>query len=98
CAFAMAQLIATFIAVYVDWPSKSIQGCGWTWAGIIWIWDILCFPPLHLIKFILGIYFQDVEQVMPSQTLIEEQRIHHKNTNTVDSTTLCSTGNSDDSA
>jgi H+-transporting ATPase len=50
CAFALAQLVATFIAVYANWSFTNIQGCGWSWAGIVWIWNILWFFPLDLIK------------------------------------------------
>jgi H+-transporting ATPase len=50
CAFALAQLIATFIAVYADWGFTNIQGCGWSWVGIVWIWNIVWFFPLDLVK------------------------------------------------
>ncbi|KAF7722255.1 plasma membrane H+-ATPase [Apophysomyces ossiformis] len=51
CAFVVAQLVATFISVYADWPFTSMKGCGWSWAGIVWIWNIIWFIPLDLIKF-----------------------------------------------
>ncbi|CAO3639838.1 unnamed protein product [Cunninghamella blakesleeana] len=51
CAFVVAQLVATFISVYADWGFTSITGCGWTWAGIAWIWNFIFFAPLDLIKF-----------------------------------------------
>ncbi|KAI7872042.1 hypothetical protein BDF14DRAFT_1755639 [Spinellus fusiger] len=50
-AFVVAQLIATFIAVYASWEFTEISGCGWTWAGIAWIWNIIWFFPLDIIKF-----------------------------------------------
>lgn len=50
-AFVVAQLVATFIAVYADWGFTSIYGCGWSWAGIAWIWNFVWFTPLDLIKF-----------------------------------------------
>ena len=49
-AFGIAQLVATFIAVYANWGFTNIQGCGWHWAGIVWIWNIVWFFPLDLIK------------------------------------------------
>lgn len=49
-AFALAQLIATFIAVYANWGFTDIAGCGWHWAGIVWIWNIVWFFPLDLLK------------------------------------------------
>jgi H+-transporting ATPase len=50
CAFALAQLIATFIAVYANWGFTNIHGCGWGWAAVVWIWNIIWFFPLDLIK------------------------------------------------
>lgn len=49
-AFILAQLVATFIAVWANWGFTDIQGCGWSWAGIVWIWNIVWFFPLDLIK------------------------------------------------
>jgi H+-transporting ATPase len=50
CAFGLAQLIATFIAVYANWGFTNIQGCGWHWAGIVWIWNMIWFFPLDFLK------------------------------------------------
>jgi H+-transporting ATPase len=50
CAFALAQIIATLIAVYANWSFTNIEGCGWSWAGIVWIWNIVWFLPLDFIK------------------------------------------------
>ena len=51
-AFILAQLIATFIAVWANWSFTNIHGCGWSWAGIVWIWNLIWFFPLDLIKVI----------------------------------------------
>ncbi|KAG1393727.1 hypothetical protein G6F58_012258 [Rhizopus delemar] len=32
CAFVVAQLVATFIAVYANWGFTELKGCGWNWA------------------------------------------------------------------
>jgi H+-transporting ATPase len=50
-AFVAAQLIATFIAVYANWGFAHIRGCGWGWAGIIWLYSILTYIPLDILKF-----------------------------------------------
>ena len=50
CAFMLAQLIATFIAVWANWGFTDIAGCGWHWAGIVWVWNIIWFFPLDLLK------------------------------------------------
>ncbi|XP_068326297.1 plasma membrane ATPase 4-like [Pyrus communis] len=50
-AFMIAQLIATLIAVYANWSFARIHGCGWGWAGVIWIYSIVFYFPLDLMKF-----------------------------------------------
>ncbi|XP_059072716.1 plasma membrane ATPase isoform X2 [Cryptomeria japonica] len=50
-AFVIAQLIATFIAVYANWRFAQIKGIGWGWAGVIWLYSIIFYIPLDIIKF-----------------------------------------------
>lgn len=50
-AFIIAQLIATFIAVYANWGFAGIKGIGWGWAGVIWLYSIVTYLPLDLFKF-----------------------------------------------
>ncbi|KAG1144605.1 hypothetical protein G6F37_003695 [Rhizopus arrhizus] len=50
-AFVIAQLVATFISVYANWPFTQLTGCGWGWAGIVWVWNFIWFTPMDLIKF-----------------------------------------------
>ncbi|XP_022135074.1 ATPase 11, plasma membrane-type-like isoform X1 [Momordica charantia] len=50
-AFLVAQLIATLIAVYANWKFAAIEGIGWGWAGVIWLYNIIFYIPLDLIKF-----------------------------------------------
>lgn len=49
-AFCLAQLVATFISVYANWSFTHMQACGWTWAGIVWVWNLVWFFPLDFIK------------------------------------------------
>ena len=49
-AFFFAQLIATLISVYANWSFTHLQSCGWTWAAIIWIWNLIWFFPLDFVK------------------------------------------------
>uniref|UniRef100_A0A7I4EHS2 Plasma membrane ATPase n=1 Tax=Physcomitrium patens TaxID=3218 RepID=A0A7I4EHS2_PHYPA len=51
-AFVIAQLLATLIAVYASWNFAKIQGCGWKWAGIVWIYDVLWYFPMDPIKMV----------------------------------------------
>ncbi|PSS01332.1 Plasma membrane ATPase [Actinidia chinensis var. chinensis] len=50
-AFFIAQLVATLIAVYASWGFARIKGVGWGWAGVIWIYSIVFYVPLDLMKF-----------------------------------------------
>lgn len=50
-AFIIAQLIATLIAVYANWGFAAIEGIGWGWAGVIWLYNLVFYFPLDIIKF-----------------------------------------------
>jgi len=50
-AFFIAQLVATLIAVYANWAFADIKGIGWGWAGVIWLYSIIFYIPLDVIKF-----------------------------------------------
>ncbi|KAH9619829.1 hypothetical protein KSS87_019138 [Heliosperma pusillum] len=52
-AFFIAQLVATVIAVYANWAFADIKGCGWGWAGVVWIYNIVFYFPLDILKFII---------------------------------------------
>ncbi|XP_076951361.1 plasma membrane ATPase 2-like [Bidens hawaiensis] len=52
-AFLIAQLIAMLIAVYADWNFAAIEGIGWGWAGVVWIYNIVFYIPLDFIKFFI---------------------------------------------
>ncbi|CAA2984366.1 ATPase 8, plasma membrane-type [Olea europaea subsp. europaea] len=52
-AFFVAQLLATIIAVYANWGFARIHGIGWGWAGVIWIFSIVTYFPLDILKFII---------------------------------------------
>ncbi|KAG5564167.1 hypothetical protein RHGRI_000380 [Rhododendron griersonianum] len=45
--------VATAIAVYANWEFARIQGIGWGWAGVIWIFSIVTYFPLDVLKFII---------------------------------------------
>ncbi|XP_022739292.1 plasma membrane ATPase 1-like [Durio zibethinus] len=52
-AFVVAQLIATLIAVYANWSFAEIEGIGWRWAGVIWLYNLIFYIPLDFIKFFI---------------------------------------------
>ncbi|XXG39851.1 hypothetical protein AAC387_Pa01g0709 [Persea americana] len=50
-AFIVAQLVATLLAVYANWGFAKIKGVGWGWAGVVWLYSLVFYVPLDLIKF-----------------------------------------------
>ncbi|KAF5735516.1 putative H(+)-transporting atpase plant plasma membrane type [Tripterygium wilfordii] len=52
-AFVIAQLIATLIAVYANWSFAAVEGVGWGWAGVIWLYNLIFYFPLDPIKFVI---------------------------------------------
>uniref|UniRef100_A0A803MS89 P-type ATPase A domain-containing protein n=1 Tax=Chenopodium quinoa TaxID=63459 RepID=A0A803MS89_CHEQI len=51
--FLVVQLLANLIAVYADWG--ALQGIGWSWAGVIWLYNIILYILLLSIK-VLGAF------------------------------------------
>ncbi|XWS12241.1 hypothetical protein CRYUN_Cryun37aG0072700 [Craigia yunnanensis] len=51
CAFVVAQLVATLIAVYAHISFAYISGIGWGWAGVIWLYSLIFYIPLDIINF-----------------------------------------------
>jgi H+-transporting ATPase len=45
--------VATAIAVYAHWDFAKINGIGWEWAGAIWIYSLVTYIPLDILKFII---------------------------------------------
>ncbi|PON79845.1 P-type ATPase [Parasponia andersonii] len=52
-SFLIAQLVATLIAVYANWEFARMRGIGWGWAGVIWLYSIIFYFPLDILKFII---------------------------------------------
>ncbi|KAL5150245.1 ATPase 8, plasma membrane-type [Glycine soja] len=52
-AFFAAQLVATVIAVYAHWDFARVNGVGWGWAGAIWVFSIVTYIPLDILKFLI---------------------------------------------
>ena len=43
--------MATFLAVYANWGFARIEGMGWGWAGVIWLYSLVTYVPLDILKF-----------------------------------------------
>ncbi|KAL6847563.1 hypothetical protein ACP4OV_022589 [Aristida adscensionis] len=53
-AFAVAQIVATVVSVYVSLGFARIRGIGWGWAGVIWLYSLVTFVPLDLFNRVFG--------------------------------------------
>ncbi|KAI0042080.1 plasma-membrane proton-e [Auriscalpium vulgare] len=50
-AFCLAQLVSSVIAAWGSWGFTNIEKISGAWIGIVWVWDIIWFLPLDLVKF-----------------------------------------------
>ncbi|CAL1375940.1 unnamed protein product [Linum trigynum] len=50
-AFIIAQLIATAISALANWGFAGIHSIGWKWTAVIWVYNIVTYLLLDLIKF-----------------------------------------------
>lgn len=41
------------IAVYAHWDFAKIHGVGWEWVGAIWVYSIITYIPLDILKFLI---------------------------------------------
>ncbi|CAN8275470.1 unnamed protein product [Cochlearia groenlandica] len=52
-AFLAAQLLATIIAAMIPMKFARMKGCGWGWCGVVWLYSIITYIPLDILKFII---------------------------------------------
>jgi H+-transporting ATPase len=50
-AFVVAQVISSIIAAFGNWGFTDLHSVSGGWIGIVWIWNVIWFIPLDLIKF-----------------------------------------------
>lgn len=50
--FVSCTQAATLIAVYANISFANITGIGWGWAGVIWLYSLIFYVPLDIIKFV----------------------------------------------
>lgn len=50
-AFLGAQLVATILAVYANFAFAKMEAMGWGWAGVVWIYSLVTYIPLDILKF-----------------------------------------------
>ncbi|KAK4683590.1 H+-transporting ATPase, partial [Tremellales sp. Uapishka_1] len=52
-AFCLAQLISSIIAAFGDWGFTDVESISGGWIGIVWIWNLVWYIPLDLVKYLL---------------------------------------------
>ncbi|KAJ0075520.1 hypothetical protein Patl1_34691 [Pistacia atlantica] len=68
-AFLIAQLLATIIAVYANFGFAKVSGIGWGWAGVIWLYSLVTYFPLDVIKFMVRFFMTG----RPWDTLLQKK-------------------------
>ncbi|GFP97057.1 ATPase 8 plasma membrane-type [Phtheirospermum japonicum] len=79
-AFLIAQLLATIIAVYANWGFARMKGIGWGWAGAIWIFSIVTYFPLDVLKFMIryGLSGKAWESMIQNKTAFTTKKDYGK--------------------
>ncbi|KAG2408045.1 ATPase 8 [Vigna angularis] len=79
-AFFAAQLVATVIAVYAHWDFARINGVGWGWAGAIWVFSIVTYIPLDILKFLirLGLSGKAWDNMLENKTAFTTKKDYGK--------------------
>lgn len=49
-AFCLAQLVSSIIAGFGDWGFTNVHSISGGWIGIVWVWNIVWFFPMDLVK------------------------------------------------
>jgi H+-transporting ATPase len=74
-AFVAAQIISSIIAAYANWGFTHIRAISGTWIGIVWVWNIIWFLPLDLIKFAMkATIIKSLRERQQRKALEEAQR------------------------
>ncbi|EFP80320.2 plasma membrane H+-ATPase [Puccinia graminis f. sp. tritici] len=50
-AFCIAQTVASLLAVFGTMEFSSVQAIPLSWVGVAWVWNLIWFLPMDLIKF-----------------------------------------------
>ncbi len=48
--------------MYASWGFTQIGGCGWGWAAAVWVWDIVWFLPMDILKITVRTIFESYEK------------------------------------
>jgi len=72
-AFCVAQLVSSIIAGWGDWGFTDVAHVSGGWIGIVWVWNIVTFFPLDIIKFAMKFL---VKKYRSRKTPIQTARVH----------------------
>ncbi|RZC53119.1 hypothetical protein C5167_011975 [Papaver somniferum] len=50
--FCACQLMATLFAVFANWSFATVQGMGWGWAIVVWVYSIVTFILLGIVRIV----------------------------------------------
>uniref|UniRef100_A0A803NDW7 P-type ATPase A domain-containing protein n=1 Tax=Chenopodium quinoa TaxID=63459 RepID=A0A803NDW7_CHEQI len=49
---SQALIFVTRSRIYAEWDFARVTGIGWGWAGVIWLYSIVTYIPLDILKFV----------------------------------------------
>ncbi|KAJ1385908.1 P-type ATPase [Sesbania bispinosa] len=77
---ALYLQVATIIAAYAHWDFARINGIGWGWAGVIWIFSIVTYIPLDILKFLirLGLSGRAWDNMLENKTAFTTKKDYGK--------------------
>jgi H+-transporting ATPase len=75
-AFCLAQLISSIIAAFGDWGFTNVQSISGGWIGIVWVWNIVWYFPMDLVKYAMKFtiikYLQKRKAAATPPALVDE--------------------------
>ncbi|KAK3445651.1 hypothetical protein EUGRSUZ_A01453 [Eucalyptus grandis] len=73
-AFVASQLVATLIAVYANLGFARIKGTGWGWAGVIWLYSLVTYVPLDILKFAIRYILRAWNSLLENKTAFTSKK------------------------
>lgn len=75
-AFCIAQLISSIIAGFGNWGFTNVRAISGGWIGIVWVWNIVWYFPMDLVKYALKFtiiaYLQKRKAAQAPPALVDE--------------------------
>ncbi|KDE03166.1 Plasma membrane (H+) ATPase [Microbotryum lychnidis-dioicae p1A1 Lamole] len=71
-AFCLAQLVSSIIAAYGSWSFTAVSSISGGYIGFVWIWNIVWFFPLDLVKFGMRAIIRQYQASRKARTAVQD--------------------------